>query len=48
MDLGDTPKHDVEMSDAVIEDMAEASSQGSGDELNPFKEQYGEILPSNL
>ena len=45
---GDVPKHDVEMTDAVIEVLAEANNQGSGDELNPCKEQHGEDLPSNM
>ena len=36
------------MANAVIEVMAEASQQNSRDELNPFKAQTGEILPSNL
>lgn len=35
------------MAEAVIEVMAEASQTTMGD-LNPFKEQYGEILPPNL
>ena len=45
---GEAPKHDEEMTDAVIEVLAEASNQGTRDELNPFKEQYGEILPPNM
>ena len=45
---GEVPKHDVEMTDAVIEVMAEANRQGFGVDLNPFKEQSGEILPSNM
>ena len=32
----------------MIEEMVEASKHTTGDELNPFKEQMGEILPSNL
>lgn len=41
------PRQDVEMADALIEVLAEASQQIRGD-LNPFKGQCGEILPSNL
>lgn len=44
---GEAQKHDTEMADSVIEVMAEASQQIVGD-LNPFKEQLGEILPPNL
>ena len=36
------------MSEAVIEVLAEASKQIQGDQLNPFKEQVGEILPGNM
>ena len=46
--LGEAPKHDEEMTDAVIEVLAEANNQGARDELNPYKEQYGEILPPNM
>lgn len=45
---GEARRHDVEMSDAVIEVMAEASKQILVGELNSFKEQIGEILLSNL
>ena len=38
----------MEMAEAVIEALAEASQQISERDLNPFKEQIGEILPSNL
>lgn len=44
---GEAQKRHMEMADAVIEVMAEASQTILGD-LNPFKEEYGEILPSNL
>ena len=36
------------MLEAVIEVLVEASKQISGDQLNPFKEQAGEILPGNM
>ena len=42
------PRQDIEMEDAVIEGLAEASHQIFGGDLNPFKGQSGEILPSNL
>ena len=45
---GEGPKGDAVMSEAVIEVLAEASKQILGDQLNPFKEQAGEILPSNM
>ena len=45
---GDVPKHDVVMIDAVIEVLAKVNSKGAGGKFNPFKEQSGEILPSNL
>lgn len=45
---GEGLKWDTEMSEAVIEVLAEASKQILGDQLNPFKEQSGEILPGNL
>jgi hypothetical protein len=45
---GEGPKGDTEMSEAVIEVLAEASKQISENQLNPFKEQAGEILPGNL
>lgn len=38
----------MEMPDVMIEVLVEASKQISGGDLNPFKEQTGEILPSNL
>ena len=45
---GEGPKGDAVMSEAVIEVLAEASNQIPGDQLNPFKEQAGEILPGNM
>lgn len=45
---GEAPKHNEELTDAVIEVLAEANNQAARDELNPFKEQYGEVLPSNM
>ena len=45
---GEGPKSDAVMSEAVIEVLAEASKQILGDQLNPFKEQAGEILPGNM
>jgi hypothetical protein len=44
---GEGPKCDVEMTEAEIEVLAEASIQIEG-HLNPFKEQAGEILLANL
>lgn len=44
---GRTQRHDVDMPDAMIEIMAESKQTAEG-ELNPFKEQIGEILPPNL
>ena len=45
---GEARRTDVEMEDAVVEGMAEASQQSRGGDFNPFKGQNGEILPSNL
>ena len=45
---GEGPKGDAVMTEAVIEVLAEASQQISGDHLNPFKEQAGEVLPGNM
>ena len=45
---GEARGHDVEMAEAVMEALVEASQQISERDLNPFKEQIGEILPSNL
>ena len=45
---GEAPRQDIEMEEAVIEGLAEASQQILGGDLNPFKGHYGEILPSNL
>ena len=44
---GEAQKYDTEMADVVIEIMAKAC-QPIMEDLNPFKEQVGEILPSNL
>lgn len=40
--LGEAPKHDGEMADAVIEVIAKASQTGFEDDLNPFWAQSGE------
>lgn len=45
---GEAPKHDEEMVDAVIGVMEEASQGPLKGDLNPFRAQSGEILPSNL
>jgi len=45
---GEERRKDVEMDDAVIEGLAAASQQSGENDLNPFKGQNGEILPSNL
>ena len=39
---------DVEIEDFVLEGLAETTQQISSGDLNPFKGQCGEILPSNL
>lgn len=36
------------MTNAVIEVMTEASKQILRDEYNPFEEQIGEVIPSNM
>lgn len=41
-------RQDVEIIDALIDVRAEANNHTSREDLNPFKEQRGEILPSNL
>ena len=41
-------RQDVEIIDALIEVMAKANNYISREDLNSFKEQRGEILPSNL
>ena len=46
--VGEARGQDAEMAEAVIEALVEASQQISERDLNPFKEQIGEILPSNL
>ena len=45
---GEAQRQDIEMKDAVIEGLAEASHQTFGGDLNPFKGHSGEILPSNF
>ena len=45
---GEGQQQDVVVPDAVINLMAEANNQISKGELNPFKEQIGEVLPSNM
>ena len=46
--VGEAPRQDIEMEEAVIEGLAEANHQILGGDLNPFKGHNGEILPSNL
>ena len=46
--VGEDPKHDEDMAEAVIEVLAQASNHVHDGQLNPFKEQVGEILPTNL
>lgn len=41
-------RRDVEMTDAMIKVMVEASQQIDGGDPNPFKWHCGEVLPSNL
>ena len=45
---GGAQRHDVKMTDAVIELMVEAIKYIFGDNLNPFKKQNGEILPLGM
>ena len=45
---GGAQRHDVKMTDAVIELMVEAIKDILGDNLNPFKKKIGEILPLDL
>ena len=45
---GEDPKRDEEMAEAVIEVLAQASNHVHEGQLNPFREQVGEILPTNL
>ena len=45
---GETQRQDIEMEEAMIEGLAEASHQTSGGDLNPFQGHSGKILPSNL
>lgn len=46
--MGKAQRHDVEMEEAVLKGLVEASKQIQGGKLNPIKRQYGEIIPSNL
>ena len=39
---------DVDMPEAVIEELEEANNQTSKGESNPFKMEIGETLPSNV
>lgn len=45
---GEARRVDLETTDDVIEVLAEVNTRTSKDDLNPFKAQAGEILPSNL
>lgn len=45
---GEARRHDVDMPDVVIEVLAETSKLTSKGDHNPFKQQIGEVLPSNL
>ena len=45
---GEDPKRDEEMAEAVIEELAQASDHGHEGHFNPFREQVGEVLPTNL
>ena len=45
---GEDPKRDEEMAEAVMEVLAQASDHVHEGHLNPFREQVGEILPTNL
>ena len=45
---GEDPKRDEVMAEAVIEELAQASEHTHEGHFNPFREQYGEILPTNL
>ena len=45
---GEDPERDEEMVEAVIEDLAHTSNHVHEGHLTPFKEQVGEILPTNL
>ena len=46
--VGEAQQQDAAMPDAIVDLMAEANNQISNGELNPFKEQIGEVLPPNL
>lgn len=45
---GETSRHDIEMSYVVIEVMFEAFKQTLGEDINPWKTQYGKIFPLNV
>ena len=45
---GEDPKRDEEMVEAVIEVLAQASDHDHEGHFNPFREQVGEVLPTNL
>ena len=45
---GEAQRHDIEMAEAVIEEMAEANDLDNEGALNPFRGYNGETLPSNL
>ena len=45
---GEDQRKDEEMAEAVIEVLAQASNHDNEDHFNPFREQVGEILPTNL
>lgn len=46
--VGEAPRQDIEMEDAVMEGLAEARHRISRGDLNLFKGHSGEILPTNL
>lgn len=45
---GKDPKRDVEMAETVFEVLVEASNHVHEGHLNPFKEQIGDLFPTNL
>lgn len=46
--VGEARRSDREMTDVLIEVLTEVNTRTSKDDLNPFKAQADEILPSNL
>ena len=46
--VGEAQRHDVEMAEVVIEEMADANNQIEEGVLNTFRGQHGETLPPNL